>query len=802
MYLTFIDIVFEQALCYYNDTNWQVPPKLQWFAEPKYVSVALNDKQPQLSKARPYIYSTFPAVTQPLMTACDVLSKRHQDKVQKAQDNLKYLAEQAVSKSKEECEKNNKNTKSKRNNKNNNNKNDNNNDVDIDISTGVLQGAQSENDNSNNNNNNSNNKSKKKSDEKKSEDEYNSDLDPPDLDAEEFLSFDELDEAWDNQAKVAASQVACMLIRAANLSNRSIQCINSLSQKKNEYLTLYSMGVAGFIGSDNSVLDKISWIARNKTWGVFTRALTLCGWNVIYDNRRKHNKPSTHPQTGDDINKACKSLIACEFATIKPYLCAELEFEDMLLLVKSPLADLVNAADSESKDIEAMGLVWKHIQKYKDVMFVVFMESQIMARGHFLKLAKTFYPQQTKELINDDMVNFETKLKQIVKLVLADSSFQQYKTNHKNDPARYAVPPKLLKILQDQLTSWLIDCLTLTDSAANKTSWKSQSYHPIIIGFFVPFLLWNHAPFLQKRAKNKSYPDIYTCHRKLTTADIYLHMRHLSSMMIKMFHCLTRTANVKQKLQKSRLNTVYPSNIKVLLQQVAQRPATVGDYCKFICSLGSFVYTLFYQKCFVGDTPGLSSQMCKYAETRGNWMDDRYWDRVTIPKFPGTTTRTKVIAVEAPVCDAISLVTGYQFTLKLASKLPADISKGNWFIAIFISGKVPGFDLMFEHPKGYRYHVDDARVWMNWYKEHGYPYTDSKSKEWIWTFIKNNNKHVRHKFIGLLRVGSCLGPNSAQIKWLQKNVAGYDKSMFVSFLKVRYSVCYVSDIFVLNVLCF
>ena len=40
-----------------------------------------------------------------------------------------------------------------------------------------------------------------------------------------------------------------------------------------------------------------------------------------------------------------------------------------------------------------------------------------MARCHFLKLAKTFYPQQTDSLIKDDMINFETSLKQLVKLV-------------------------------------------------------------------------------------------------------------------------------------------------------------------------------------------------------------------------------------------------------------------------------------------------------------------------------------------------------------------------------------------------
>lgn len=785
MYLTFIHIAFEQALCYYNDTQFPVPPELQWFSEPGYVSIAVNKKPPQLSQARPYIYGTFPAVTQPLMIACDILSKRHQDKLKKTKENLKYLAEQAVTKSKQECEKNNSNEESKQENKNNNNKNDNNNDVniDIDISTGVRQGYQSQNDNSNNNNNNSNNKFGNKLDKQEIDDEaeYSSDLDPPELEDDEFGSFGELDIAWKTQAQVAVCQVACMLIRAAKLSNKSIQCINSFKQKKNEYLTLFSMGVAGLIASDSQVLQKISWIARHKTWGIFTRALTLCGWDNMYVNRRKHKKPSPHPKTSDDINKACQKLISCDLKTIKPYLCAELEFEDMLLFVKSPLEKLVDAADSDSKDIEAMGLVWKHIQQYKDVMFVVFMESQIMARGHFLKLAKTFYPQQTKQLINDNMVNFETKLKDLVKLVLADSSFEQYKTNHQNDPSRYAVDPKLLKILQEQLTSWLIDCLTLTDSAKSKNSWKSQSYHPIIVGFFVPFFLWNHAPFLQQRDKNKSDPDIYTCHRKSTTADIYLHIRHLSSMIIKMFHVFSRTANAKQKLQQSKLNTVYPSNIKVLIQQVAQRGATVGDYCKFICSLGSFIYTLFYQKCFVGDTPGLSSQMWKYAETRGNWMDDRYWDRVKIPKLPGNPARTKVIAVEAPVCDAISLVTGHQFTLKLGSKLPEDISKSNWFVAIFISGKVPGYDLMFEHPKGYRYHVDDAKAWMKWYEDHGYPYTKSKSKEWIWTFIKKNNKRVRHKFIGLLSVTSCLGPNSAQIKWLQKTVAGYDKSMFVSF---------------------
>ena len=70
---------------------------------------------------------------------------------------------------------------------------------------------------------------------------------------------------------------------------------------------------------------------------------------------------------------------------------------------------------------------------------------------------------------------------------------------------------------------------------------------------------------------------------------------------------------------------------------------------------------------------------------------------------------------------------------------------------------------------------------MDWYEDHGYPYRKSTSQEWIWTFFPKNNKRVRHKFIGLLSVSACLGRNSAQIKWLQKNVAGYDKSMFVSF---------------------
>ena len=763
-------IEFANALEEYHGNNPDIPAEMQWFKQDKTVSLFLKGKQ--IKSAQPFIYDTFPKCARVLRRACDTLSEQYLKQQKQHTERLTKLANDAAIQQDKVAEKlKNKNSSNNHNENNNNNDNNNNDENDVDI-------VSNNNDNNNNNEINNNNEHQKNSDKKpsirgkKSRKKKQNKNEQNEL-VNVSMTPEEISQSWTDALHIAASKIGCLFVQCAKLSNKSAQTLSALEKTKADYTMMYLNGVNGITITMQSVVSNIKWLALHEPWSFFWKPIIREGWEV-YQDVNECQSTTDYPSTKVEIKKAAATILNYRLNALKQTLLTELNFADLNDLVQSPLVSINEEKDSETRNYKACSAVWKHIQQRKDSLYLFCMESYFMAKAHFLRLLKLFAPAKHKKVIDTDLIILEMELKKLVPYVISRFALDRYKNRFNNDPTQYPVEYDVVVAMQAELRHWLISTITLTAKGASKDTWIKQTYHPIFIGLMIPFLLITHACYLNKLQNNLSAPVAATCHPPQKMTYLYRHMQKLSTLMLRWFQNMSSNTNAKRQLQPSVLNTVYPTSLKMLLQECTVEEANVLHYCRFLCSFGSFLYCIFIQSAYKGTSAGLGTLVGNYCSARGDWMNDIYWDRTSLIPLPLQAPEAVVVAVEAPVCSGIAACWGEKYVLPMKSKFPDAVIGPNGYVAIIVDEYVTGFNLMFKAKRGLKFNVDHAELIMDWYNSHCFRVTSSKKLERLWSFIKKNNKYLHGRIIGYLQLGSPVGPHSPQIKWLHENVGGWD----------------------------
>ena len=654
----------------------------------------------------------------------------------------------------------NKYTEEKKNDNDNNN-NERENDVDV-----VVNSRNNKNNNENNQKRHRKNKNKQKRSCNSNDNENKNDIVVPEAEENKITEKQQ----WQNTLLDAQSQMAIVLLRRGKLTNRNAQTFVGCEKTKIKNCIFYSCGADGVQITKSNLKMRLRYIMNHSRYGIFFSNIKSKIYAKYKQVKAIRNDDDIWPDNSGKQYKAIDLFVANTPDEFQNTLVEDLQYDDIDALVSKPLENIANEEDGLTKNVHALSALWKEWENNYDTLLNVFREAHLMSKGHFATLAQILFPDEWNELIHDDDTNIETTIKKLTPLVLSDAALNEY-NNKFNDVNNndVTVDPAEVQALRDQLKKFLIIRCTYTEKGKKKSSWETQAYQIILIGFFVPLLLINHAPCIERQDNGATVPSACICHSNTNPAAFYRNCTHLVSLICRWFRFAQDSKLAGRQLQGSLINTVYPLSFKLLLEDLKKRPGTVYDLLRWICMLGSFVYCLWYEKCIQGSGNGLSTSMRGYVLSRGDWLHDEFWDRQPMTPIPMGCKPARMLAVQAPLTDIIPFTYGKKFGVYLNSKLGKIIERQNWKVGLVVDEWIYGYNALFTNSSAFKYGMEACKLFMEWFKKHGYPTIDTEILEIIYIFIFKNSRHCKFKLPVILELGQPCNPRGRQVKWLEEN---------------------------------
>ena len=766
-------IDFKQALIHFSKFKQNIPGHLQWWPQDNTISKRLANHD--IKGSSRHISSTFTAIAKILVESCDWESEQAINEMKEAAKNVETIANFQINSESKEGESNSNNNKIKSDNDSNKTTNKNNSAAKPSVTK-----SQPKKNKTGKKSKKKKNKTGKKSKKKKNKTDKSSKDKNENHRQFKRLSVHENIIQWGKTKMLIQATNAYILARLGNLSNKNMQTMSCLNQTRVRNAMMHARMIAPANVDLDAIIQRFEYLLNHSTYSSFIKPLLK-----RIDNAHKL-VGAPRPRKIDIMHENIKFLLSLPLGGNKKFIFYKLDFTDMTNFNHDPLKNVKTEGNPKARALKAMVQLWKHWEDTDSRLYIVNKKAFFMSTCHFASLAEIFAPKLWEAIRSNPLCVLETTFKQIVPKILSKHALTEYERklsdyeSGKISNDTYSVDANVVKAMQSQLKKYLI-------AQCGKEDWINEAYYVIVYGFIVPLMCLNHVTVLQAANNDMVYPVAQSIFKSGQEKYFWKNTHIYITLMLKWLRATANKSWASQLLQPSRLNTVFPDEYYILMNQLKTRPGKFLDICKFVCMLPNIIYCSYFESKINGKGNGLALGFQSIVKSRGDWMSDLFWKRTPMMKVP--SNRKKIFGFIVPVTTAVPLYFGKIYAALTTVKFPKFVYGPDWLVAVFLDPIVPGYHYCFTDSKGLNIPESQRSLFIQFFEMIGGYTCKMQSTESFWTMLYQNTMEHPYMFCGYIKVKPPVSPQSAQAKYLFNECKEWNARMFTSSIMISYCLC-------------